>query len=483
MCSKMASYNERKVSAIKELYAIEGVKFGDFTLKSGIKSPIYFDLRVIVSYPSLLTKISELIWEAAERARTDNSCVCGVPYTALPIATCISANHNIPMLIRRKEAKDYGTKKMIEGKFEAGEKCLIVEDVVTSGGSVMETAASLKEVGLKVTDAVVLLNREQGGAQRLEERGITLHSVITVTEVLDVLLANGSITKDIASSVRDFVAANVFSSNGADASVKAVPQGIGKAMSYEKRAECSTSPLVQKLWKIMASKQTNLAFSVDVTTCDRLLSLADSLGPYICILKTHIDILEDFSQDVIAKLTSIAKLHNFLIFEDRKFADIGNTVRHQVSKGIYQISNWADMVNCHILPGEGIIDGLKSAVKGKVGLVLIAQMSSKGNFVTEEYAKSAVDLAKKHKDFVLGFICTSSVCDDPQFVHLTPGVNIGKSNDAQGQQYNTPEDVICKKKSDVIIVGRGIYESDDPIQAAKEYQQAGFAAYKKSLQL
>ena len=479
--SKMEAQNSKKVEVIKELYAIEGVKFGDFTLKSGIQSPIYFDLRVVVSYPKLMAKVSELLWEAAQQGTAEFKSVCGVPYTALPLATCISVSQNIPMLIRRKEAKDYGTKKMIEGKFEKGEKCLIIEDVVTSGGSVLETVESLEGVGLKVTDAVVLLNREQGGSERLKQNGVNLHSVITISEVLEVLLAAGAITNDVVQSVRNFVKANVCSQT---ANVKSPVQQTKKVLSYSQRANCTTSATAQKLWNIMAKKETNLAFSADVTSCDKLLSLADAVGPYICILKTHVDILEDFSQEFITKLTSLAKKHNFLIFEDRKFADIGNTVRHQFSKGIYKISEWADMINCHILPGEGIIDGLKASVSGKeIGLILIAQMSSKGNFAKEDYTKNAVDLAKKHKDFVFGFICTSSVCDDPEFVHLTPGVNLGKSGDAQGQQYNTPFDAICNKGSDVLIVGRGIYEASHPAEKAKEYQKAGYEAYKHSLQV
>lgn len=168
---------------IDELYEIGAVKFGDFLLKSGVRSPIYIDLRLLVSYPKLLDKIARKMWEKVEHLPFER--VCGVPYTALPMATALSLAHNLPMVMRRKEAKDYGTKKIIEGAFEAGQNCLIIEDLITSGMSIFETIDPLEKEGLKVTDIVVLLDRQQGGRARVEEKGYRLHSVITMEELME----------------------------------------------------------------------------------------------------------------------------------------------------------------------------------------------------------------------------------------------------------------------------------------------------------
>lgn len=469
-------------SLILNLHDIQAVKFGTFKLKSGLTSPIYFDLRVIVSHPVLMNQVASLLHKRAEDAGVEFESVCGVPYTALPLATIICSTKLYPMLIRRKEAKDYGTKRLIEGTIRPGDRCLIVEDVVTSGSSVLETAEVLEKEGLKITDAVVLLDREQGGSARLADRGITLHSVISVSRLLDVLLKAGRIDSATSQSAERFVQENntyiSTKQNGLSA-----PKKSCKELSYGARAALpDTHPLAVRLLKITEDKKTNLCVSADVTRSEELLEIADTLGPLICVLKTHVDILQDFTADVASGLKELAVKHNFLIFEDRKFADIGNTVKHQYEGGLYRISSWAHIINAHALPGPGVLQGLGAVGKPLGhGCLLIAQMSSQGSLATGDYTQAVVKMAEDHTDFVFGFISGSKISEKPGLVHMTPGVQMLTGGDGLGQQYSSPEDVICTKGSDIIIVGRGIVASSDRLRAAEEYRTAGWQAYLKRL--
>jgi uridine monophosphate synthetase len=187
---------------VLDLFSIEAVKFGSFTLKRGMTSPIYLDLRMIVSYPAIVKAISSALWPFAKQLSCD--LICGVPYTALPLATAISLERNIPMVLRRKEMKDYGTKKQVEGAFQKGQTCLIIEDVITSGTSILETAGSLKTEGLNVEDAVVVIDREQGGQKRLKENGIQLHSLMSIFDLLKVLFHEKKISEDVFRTVNAF---------------------------------------------------------------------------------------------------------------------------------------------------------------------------------------------------------------------------------------------------------------------------------------
>ncbi|MBT3949406.1 dihydroorotate dehydrogenase electron transfer subunit [Candidatus Parcubacteria bacterium] len=461
---------------ILKLHEINAVKFGEFKLKTGSLSPIYIDLRVTVSYPEVLKSIAQIMWQKISHLNFD--IIAGVPYTALPIATAMSLEHNKPMVMRRKEVKDYGTRKAIEGAFTPGQTCLVVEDLITSGSSVFETIDPLKHEGLNVKDVVVLLDREQGGKENISQRGCVAHPIFTMSELLEVLKKHNRINQDMYDEVRNYI-----NNTQVRPLVSTQPmQSQTQNLTYGARAQQCTNPTAKKLLSIMEEKKTNLAIAADVTTKKELLEIADRLGSEICVLKTHIDIVEDFDQNLVHELMRLAQTRNFLLFEDRKFADIGNTVKHQYENGIYHISDWADIVNAHTVPGPGIITGLKEVgmQKGR-GLLLLAEMSPEGNLATGEYTEKSLKMAEDNKDFVVGFITMKKLLDDPSFINMTPGVKLVSGGDGMGQQYNTPQRVIKDQESDIIIVGRGIYQAEDSLTEAKKYREAGWKAYQERL--
>ncbi|KAG8191815.1 hypothetical protein JTE90_022808 [Oedothorax gibbosus] len=458
---------------LDDLLSINVFRVGEFRLKSGVDSPIYIDLRGIIAYPSLIRSIADAVYAKRTTIDMKSDIVCGVPYTALPIASLYSVLHNVPMVLKRKEAKDYGTKKIVEGIINKGDNCLILEDIVSSGSSVIETAEVLRNEGLVVTDCIVFLNREQGGQDNLEKAGIRLHSLFTLSEIFDRYCTMNKVDDELVISIKEYIKGNKYIPVKKQATVL-------KHMSFEDRAKVCHQPVAKQLMEIVAKKQSNLCVALDVLKSQELLDLADKLGPFVCMIKTHIDILLDFKQEVATELKNLATKHNFLIFEDRKFADIGSTVKAQYNSGLYKISEWADVVTIHGIPGDGIVSALKesSLTDRPRACILIAEMSSSGALTDDSYQKKVLEMAQSHPDFVIGFVGQKRMSEKLDMITFTPGVNINSAGDSLGQQYKSPE-MAVENGADVIIVGRGIIGAEDPVEAAKVFMRKAFEAYMK----
>ncbi len=451
---------ESKKDFFLECYKLGIIKFGRFTLKSGIESPFYVDLRPLASDPKILKHLANYLLEMLPLDNFD--VICGVPYAALPMATAMSLESYIPLIIKRKEAKSYGTKKLIEGIFTKGQNCLLVEDVITSGKSLLETIPEIENEGISVSDIVVVLDREQGGKELLESKGYNVHTLFTISEVCKLLKEEGHLTDDEVLRINDFLAGNT------------VKFEEKKRLSYEEKLELCEHSVAQKLLNIAIEKKSNLIVSADVISTQELLDLAEKVGPHIVALKTHIDIVADFDPDkTILPLKDLATKHNFLLMEDRKFADIGNTQELQFTYGIYKISNWADFVTSQVIGGYDSLDCFRN-----VGVVAILGMSSKGTLTDQNYQEEALKIAQSHPN-VIGGVSQKQIPDE--LLLFTPGVNLSDSGDGKGQQYNTPEHVFKNLHTDFIIVGRGIYKSNDAEKSALDYKIAGWNAYEASL--
>jgi len=179
------------------------IKFGEFTLKSGLISPIYIDLRQIITYPKLLEQIGAAYLPILQRLSFDR--LAGLPYAAIPIATVISLAGNYPMIYPRKEVKTYGTKAEIEGEYHAGETVVVIDDLATTGGSKFEAIEKLTGVGLIVKDVVVLVDRQSGAKESLAQAGYSMHAVLTINEMLDYWESTGKVEKDKIEATRKFL--------------------------------------------------------------------------------------------------------------------------------------------------------------------------------------------------------------------------------------------------------------------------------------
>ncbi len=177
----------------RDLLASGCVRFGQFTLRSGQSSPIYLDLRRLVSHPAILRRAARAYAAKLSTIKFDR--LAGLPYAALPIGTAIALEIDRPLIYPRRETKDYGTKAAIEGDFAPGERVAVIDDLATTGDTKLEAIQKLEAAGLVVRDIVVLIDREQGAKEILAAAGYTFHAVATLRELLDEWRRAGAITE------------------------------------------------------------------------------------------------------------------------------------------------------------------------------------------------------------------------------------------------------------------------------------------------
>tara|TARA_B100000242_G_C43042732_1_gene486553 strand:+ start:1075 stop:2202 length:1128 start_codon:yes stop_codon:yes gene_type:complete len=356
------------------------IKIGSFKLKSGEISKYYFDMKNIVSYPNIVRNIGDLMYQIINKEECD--IICGVPIGGLPVCSYISTKYDIPMIMVRDEVKTYGTNKQIEGTYKPTDKCIIIEDVITSGQSVQKVIDILKDK-VNVVGVVVIIDRQQSYTCSLP-----VNSLITKTDIVRF-----------------------------------------------------------KLSKIIKEKNSRLCFSADIGDTNKLLEIVNNIGKYIVICKIHYDFYQE-NEEFKQKLIESSIKHNFLIMEDRKFVDISYTVQKQYKK----YCNWVDMITVMGNVNSSVVEGLS-------GVLLVANMSN-NNF---DYTNQATQLSKNYKKNIIGFI-TQKRIQEPEMLCMTPGINIKKKSD-KDQNYRTVDDV----DTDIIIVGRGIYQNDDYIKECQKY--------------
>jgi uridine monophosphate synthetase len=386
---------------LADLYENGIVRSGEFVLKSGQKSSYYVDIKAAISVPALMKRmVAELSNAIGEPHGGSDLYVCGVPHGAVPLAAMVSHAAGLPLLMLRKEAKEHGTKQMIEGRCPVGAKVVLIEDVVTTGGSMKETAAALRGAGLAVVKFVAVVSR--GPASITLGHG----DAGWLTPLLEV-----------------------------------------RQTSIERCRQC-------------IGLKGRLCVAADVDTVGELVDLVQKVGPHISVLKLHIDTIKDFSQDLIYRLIELKRRYGFLIWEDRKFADIGAVAARQIHGGVYKISSWADVVSVHLLPGPGVLSEI-----GTCGAIVVGEMSSKGALADGKYLNACIELSKERPG-VVGMV-TQTDCAVPG-IKVVPGVGLAGGTDDKDQRYSS---LSSRSWGDLFVVGRDIVQNHDPCQRCIEYRE------------
>jgi uridine monophosphate synthetase len=191
----------------EELHKNQLIKFGKFTLKSGIESPFYIDLREVQSHPSTYRAVvkaySEMLFDI-----DPSMFLAGVPEAGTPLASMVGYELDRPLVQPRKVIKDHGTKSSVEGAFQTGDKVVLIDDLITKGDSKLEAIDQVEAAGLQIEKFLVLVDREQGGIEMIREKGYDIQAAFTITSLMNTLHEQDKISGPEYDTVMNFILNN-----------------------------------------------------------------------------------------------------------------------------------------------------------------------------------------------------------------------------------------------------------------------------------
>ncbi|WP_054848806.1 orotate phosphoribosyltransferase [Vulcanisaeta sp. JCM 14467] len=186
-----------------DLYRIGAIRFGRFKLTSGLESPFYIDLRLAITHPGIYKRLVKSMAELLSNFAVD--VIAGIETASIPWASMVAYELNKGIIYVRKETKEHGTAKLIEGDLRQGMKVAVIDDVVTTGGSIIRAIRAIRSYGGDVVLAAVFIDREQGGLDAIRSEGVNAVALMRITEIINTLTRNGLISDELRNSIINYL--------------------------------------------------------------------------------------------------------------------------------------------------------------------------------------------------------------------------------------------------------------------------------------
>jgi uridine monophosphate synthetase len=485
-----------KATLIPELFQNEIFNIKEITLKGGSKSPYYVDLHRLISYPDLMHKICTCITNKIKGYDDlEYTKIAGVPYGGIPFAVNISQQMNLPMLLPRKKKKEYGMKKEIEGAIEIGDEVILIEDTVTTGASTLETIKMLERNGCLISLVLIVVDREEGGYEFLQESGYDTVRLYKTTEIVEQLQNRQLLDAFQYESVSNYVNAQkkkfMKKLANIDGDDKGSDNGKDTKNETDVNDENKYNPILKHqlasfMLSEMITKKTALCLSLDTSTWEAAKKLIHQCGEYIIMVKTHVELYQDYNDNFESEIKELAKQYHFFIMEDRKLSDVAKISYRQTTSGNYNISNWANFVTVHGLNADSYLNMMKQHYGTKDCInycpVIVSQMNDNLCMIGEEYTQKCLDVIDKYPQFSPLIVC-QSLPKRKDIIKCTPGVVLTtqeEDSDVDLCRYRNVEKAIQVDGNHIVIVGSSIIYDENPKEAAQKFQVESWKVFEES---
>ena len=484
-----------KTQLLKKLYENNIFVFKDITLKSGKKSPYYCDFRRLLTLPELyndfISYIAALIKKRESKGLLKCDYICGVPMGSLPYVASLATLLGKKQLLCRDTKKTYGMKRQIEGDFELGENVLLIEDVLTTGTSVLDTREVLLNNGLKVTDIMVFFDRNQEGEVLLEHLYINMHPIYAFEELINYMDGNQLADKHHIESLRFHFDVNQKDRSGkldddkwlnkyTPVSGRQKPEDnqdnkdklselvnenrtrMRKEKTIKDIASIMSNQFNVKLINLIREKKTAVCLSLDIHLWREAKLVLDKCGPHICMVKLHSDLIADWDSNTIKELKELADKHKFFMMEDAKLIDVPHINKLKMTNTKHVIRDWADAITVHwsnYLDTRSEIEGLS------IQPICVTDMNTVNDDVKlvnfDTVRELLIDTDKTTR--VHNIVHQRVFKKNGNVFKMTPGV-VEDSKDLRyvdNKRYRTIENAIVRDRNHVVIIGSNIINDDD----------------------